>query len=442
LNSPTTSPINEETQVTLRRIFLLWFPLAVMWIFMAIEQPGVNAVIARLPQAKEHLAAYGVTFSFALIIESPIIQMLAAATALTDGIRNYRRLLRFMHLWAVALTLLHLLLGLSPLYALILRHLLGVPEQIIGISRTAFLIMTPWTATIGYRRLWQGVLIRYGKTRRISYTMFCRLAATLGTLLIGYVIGWKEGSYLAAAALIMGVTAGMGSAYLFARPVIRELPEESGGKVADRRYLFSFYYPLALTSIITFLARPVLNYGIARAGDPLESLAVWPVVLSVMFIFRSVTMAYQEVAVALLKADKDILMLRRFAVLLAGAVGVLFLGVALSPAADFWYREVAGLSPELLPFTTLPSVIVSFVPVLTAFLSWYRGLFIYYGKTGVIARAVGLNTLSLTLMVLLIPQMVRVDGATIAAVSFTLSLLLETAFLFVKAQRSLNGSGR
>lgn len=64
---------NNTSRVTLTRIFLLWFPLAVMWIFMAVEQPGVNAVIARLPQAKEHLAAYGVTFSFALIIESPKI---------------------------------------------------------------------------------------------------------------------------------------------------------------------------------------------------------------------------------------------------------------------------------------------------------------------------------------------------------------------------------
>jgi hypothetical protein len=426
--------MNDDSNVTLKRIFLLWFPLAVMWIFMAIEQPGVNAIIARLPQAKENLAAYGVTFSFALIIESPIIQMLAAATALTDGIRNYRRLLRFMHLWAVGLTALHLLLGLTPLYGIILRNLLGVPEQIIEISRIAFLIMTPWSATIGYRRLWQGVLIRYGKTGRISYTMFCRLAATLGTLALGYLLGWKDGAYLGSAALIMGVTAGMGSSYFFARPVIRELPEESGGKVADRRYLFSFYYPLALTSIITFLARPVLNYGIARAADPLESLAVWPVVLSVMFIFRSVTMAYQEVAVALLKEEKHIRELRRFALLLAGAVGSLFLAMALSPAADFWYRRVAGLSPELLPFTTLPSVIVCFVPVLTAFLSWYRGLFIYYGRTGVIARAVGLNTLSLTLMVLLVPRIITIDGATIAAASFTLSLLLETGFLFLRSR--------
>ncbi len=427
--------MNDSQQVTLKRIFLLWFPLAVMWIFMAIEQPGVNAVIARLPLAKENLAAYGVTFSFALIIESPIIQMLAAATALTDGIRNYRRLLRFMHLWAIALTALHLLLGVSPLYVLILRNLLGVPEEIIGISRTAFLIMTPWSATIGYRRLWQGVLIRYGKTGRISYTMFCRLVATLGTLAAGFLLGWTDGAYLGSAALIMGVTAGMGSAYLFARPVIRELPQESGGKVVDRQYLFSFYYPLALTSILTFLARPILNYGIARAADPLESLAVWPVVLSVMFIFRSVTMAYQEVAVALLKEDKDMYELRRFAFLLAGAVGSLFLAIALSPAADLWYRQVAGLSPDLLPYTTLPSIIVSFVPVLTAFLSWYRGLFIYYGRTKIIARAVGLNTGSLSLMVLLVPRFVVIDGATIAAVSFTLSLLLETSYLFVQSRR-------
>jgi hypothetical protein len=38
-------------------------------------------------------------------------------------------------------------------------------------------------------------------------------------------------------------------------------------------------------------------------------------------------------------------------------------------------------------------------------------------------------------MVMAVPKLVPVDGATIAAVSFTLSLLLETAFLFLRSRR-------
>ncbi|MGC9311827.1 MAG: hypothetical protein ACP5IA_03970, partial [Sediminispirochaetaceae bacterium] len=90
-----------ETQLTQRRILIFWIPLAAMWLFMSVEQPGINAVIARLADPKINLAAYGITISLSLIIESPIIQMLTAATALSDSRHNYRKLLTFMHVMAV-----------------------------------------------------------------------------------------------------------------------------------------------------------------------------------------------------------------------------------------------------------------------------------------------------------------------------------------------------
>ena len=69
-----------------------------MWLMMAIEQPAITAVIARLPEPELNLAAFGVTFSLALIVESPIIQLLTAGTALPKGKQSYERLLRFTHI--------------------------------------------------------------------------------------------------------------------------------------------------------------------------------------------------------------------------------------------------------------------------------------------------------------------------------------------------------
>jgi len=185
-NTQADSISQIPTELNQKRIFFLWVPLAAMWVFMAIEQPGINAIIARLANAKLNLAAYGVTLSISLIIESPIIQMLSAATALTDGRTNYRKLLRFMHFMAAGLTAVHLILALTPLYTLLLRQVLGIPEEIIGLAQSSFLIMIPWAGTIGYRRLYQGILIRYGRTKEISYTMFIRLAVTMSTLFLGH----------------------------------------------------------------------------------------------------------------------------------------------------------------------------------------------------------------------------------------------------------------
>jgi hypothetical protein len=418
----------------MKEILIFWAPLAAMWLFMGVEQPGITAIIARLAEAKENLAAFGITLSIALIIEAPIIQLLAAATTLADHRPNYRRLLAFMHLSAFILTSIHLILGLTPLYGLLLVRVLGVPETLLPLARSSFLIMVPWAAVIGYRRLWQGVLIRYGKSKEISLTMLCRLAATMGTLFIGYRIGSISGADLGALALSVGVSVGALAAWFFARPVVRELAGSAPGdeklhKAIGWKELLSFYYPLAITSIVTFLARPVLSWGITRGRLPLESLAVWPVVLGLMFLFRSTAMAYQEVAVSLLKREGQERQLYRFARGLAAALGAGFLLVSITPLGGIWFRGVSGLSPDLAPLAIGSALLIVPVPFFSAFVSWYRGYLIYRRKTDAIAKAVMINTAALVLIMVLGPRLSFLNGAQVASAAFSLSLVAETLYL-------------
>ena len=58
-----------------KSIFLFWLPLAATWIMMSVEGPFLAAVIARLPEPRFNLAAYGVAFAFALLIEAPKTQI-------------------------------------------------------------------------------------------------------------------------------------------------------------------------------------------------------------------------------------------------------------------------------------------------------------------------------------------------------------------------------
>ena len=194
-------------------------------------------------------------------------------------------------------------------------------------------------------------------------------------------------------------------------------------------------YPLLLTSVITFVARPILNYGIARAAYPIESLAVWPVVLSVMFLFRALAISYQEVVVALLKEAGDIDALRTFAIRMSGVIGGIFLLFALGPAGRLWFQYVAGLEEDLLGFTALPTLIVMVVPLMGAFLSYYRGLLVYANRTKYIAQAVFLNTVALTVMVAVLPGILPISGVIIAAISFSLCQFIEVFYLWYRARR-------
>src|SRR5512136_2311243 len=103
--------------LTLRTIFRTWWPLAASWMLMGAELPALSAVIARLPQPEINLAAYGgVVFPLALIIESPIIMLLAASTALCRDYASYLKVRRFMMVAGASLTVLHIAVAFTPMY--------------------------------------------------------------------------------------------------------------------------------------------------------------------------------------------------------------------------------------------------------------------------------------------------------------------------------------
>jgi hypothetical protein len=169
---------------TPRAILIFWLPLALQWIMMALEGPFLAAVIARLADPTFNLAAYGVAFAFAILVEAPVIMLMSASTALVEDARSYRKLRAFArHLNLLSTGLLVLLL-IPPVYDLVLRTGVGLPPEVADLVYGALWILLPWPAAIGHRRFLHGILIRSGRTRRVAYGTAIRLGGMAGTGLL------------------------------------------------------------------------------------------------------------------------------------------------------------------------------------------------------------------------------------------------------------------
>jgi len=293
----------KPTPVTLKRVLLIWLPLAGSWMLMGAELPALSAIVARLAEPEINLAAYGgVVFPLALIIESPIIMLLAASTALSKDWASYRKLYAFMMITSAALTVLHIAVAFTPLYYFVAEGIIGAPQEIIEPAKLGLRIMTPWTWSIAYRRFNQGVLIRFGHPRSVTIGTMIRLAADLIVLAIGYILGNIPGIVVATGAVAAGVICEAIYIGLRSRPVIKNelrLAEPVEPPLTLMAFL-KFYIPLAATSLLTLLIQPIGSAAISRMPQALESLAVWPVVIGLSFLFRSLGVAYNEVVVALL----------------------------------------------------------------------------------------------------------------------------------------------
>ena len=424
--------MGEKEPLTTRRIFWFWVPLAAMWLLMAVEHPMVASVITRLAEPESNLAVFGVAYSLTLIVESPIIMLLTTGTALAKNRDAYTRLLHFTHTLSAMLTGLHLLIALTPLYDVIVGRLIGVPTGILEPSRTTFLLMVPCTAAIAYRRLWEGVLIRFRRTRVIPLTTTARLLTGGGVLAAGVLTSRFRGSDLGAIALSVGVIVAAIAAFCFTRPVVRQelATPSSDDEPLTWAGLLRFYVPLALTPLINLAGRPVLLVGIARAVEPLASLAVWPVIMGALFFTRSLALSFQEVVVALVDEKGSFEKLRRFTYGLSAVLTGCVTLVVIRPVADLLYQGILGLSSELLAFALVPTVILALVPGLETIISWRHGLLVHAKHTGRITSAVVLNVVvMITVMLGLCAVFPQVTGTIIAALSLTAAFVAQWGYL-------------
>jgi hypothetical protein len=358
---------------------------------MGCELPIMSAVMARLLDPEIHLAAYGgVVFPISLLIEAPIIMLLAASTALSKNWASYKQLRRFMLQLTIPLTALHILVAFTPLFDFIITQILAVPEEIIEPARTGLMIMTPWTASIAIRRFQQGVLIRGGQSKSVATGTSLRLGINLLALAAGFWVGTFSGIVVGTIAIALGVIAEAIFINRRTQPLLQKMKQSASSTDTTLTFarLLHFYIPLAITPIITLLALPIGTAAMSRMPHARSSMAVWPVVAGLSFAFRSAGLAYHEVVVTLIDKPGSALALRQFAVLLGTITSGLLLLLTITPMSQFWFSSLAGLSPDLVQLGTTSLWLTVLMPALTVLESWYQGILIHSHQTRAVTESV------------------------------------------------------
>ncbi len=428
------------SSLSLRRVLSFWLPLAATWLMMSLEGPTLAALIARLAEPKLNLAAYGVAFSLALIVEAPIIMMLSASTALVKDWQSYCSLRRFNQLLNLAITLVMGVLLIPPVFSAVASGLIGLPESVAWRTQVAVALLLPWPGAIGFRRFYQGILIRHGMPRRVAYGTVLRLAAMALTAVTLFAWGGIEGAWVGAAALSVGVVVeALASRVMVHRLLVRlrsgEISETGAGAL-PWRFMTAFYWPLATTSVLALGVQPLITFFVGHSRFAIESLAVLPVINSLVFIFRSFGLAYQEVVIALLgPAEEGLALLRRFAQFLGLGVALGLSAIAWTPLAGVWFGTVSGLRPELVELAITPTRIVVILPALTVLLSWQRARLVHAQRTAPVTWATGIEVLGAVLVLTVAIHGLDAIGAIAAAVALLVGRLGANTYLAVSMYR-------
>ncbi len=415
-----------------KKILKFWIPLSATWLMMSVEGPFLTALIARMSNPEYNLAAYGVAFAFALIVESPVIMMMSASVALVRNEYSFYKLRNFVYSVNLLITLFIIILIIPQIFYFLTIELMNLPSEVAMLTHKAVILLIPWPAAIGYRRFYQGIMISGNATRRVAYGTIIRMSSMFFVAVILIPFSKLDGVAIGASALSAGVVmealASRIMANKFVKNVKLNLTKDLSTNLTYKE-IIKFYYPLALTSFISLGIQPIVIFSMGQSSRALDSLAVLPVLNSLVFFFRSFGLSFQEVGVALMGGNKNYYKLRNFAFVLGIAV-VTGLGlISFTPLSDIWFQKVSGLSAQLSEFSKFPLMLYTIFPATTVFISFQRAILVYYRRTNPITYATIIEVVGIIITLIITIKYFSLVGVIAAIIAYTLGRIAAIIYL-------------
>ncbi|MBP8000740.1 MAG: hypothetical protein KA314_07290 [Chloroflexi bacterium] len=423
-----------------RDIFWFWLPLFASWLLMTAEGPIISAVINRLPNEVIMLAAQGVVMGLSVMIESPIINILATSTALSKDWASFRLIRRFTLHMALVLTIITAVVSFTPLFTVVVEQWLGVEPDVAYWVRPGMQIMLLWSAAIAWRRFQQGVMIRFKQTRNVAWGTMVRLSFSVGAVVgLAWFTDWP-GIIIGAMALMAGVIAEAGYATWAVRPQLQhELAPTNPpakGEPLTYRNLFWFHLPLALTSVLVLMLQPMVTSSLSRLDNATLNLAAWPLVFQVSLMARSPAFALPEVVIALMKNRQDGQPLQRFTLSLVVLVTFIMAGFVLTPFSHWYLVNLQDAAPEVAALAQAGMIFLLPLPGMMVLVSWLRGMLIAHQFTRTVNEGMFVN-LGITGLILVLAVWQRWTGLIAAAIALDMALLVELIYLFWRVRQKL-----
>ncbi|BAY72143.1 hypothetical protein ACN23B_05845 [Anabaena sp. FACHB-709] len=435
-----TSPQQKQETTSGRSLLALltqFIPLSLSDVAMTLGDPLQTSALSRLAFPQETLAGVGVVKGVAVFLESPIIMILHASTALGGQAKSRRALWQFTIIAGLVLSGIFLLLTWEPLYNWLLLDVFGVSSLIAQRGRTAFLLMFLWPFVIAWRRFFQGLLIRAQKSIAVGWASVARLTWVVVSLVVGVNLR-LDGAMLAGitmmgAILIEAVLVTWFCLRLGAISILEQQGYSETKKLPQTLSGVSFYYlPLASTMLIVWGARAILLSLIARSFDGSLALAVWPATWGLLLSIANGTRMIQQVVISAYE-ETSRRTLAAFVIIVGLSFTLIPFFLGFTDQGLFLLRQFLGNNPSLVEASRPVIQILSCFPLLLALQNTFQGLLIHKGKNWFINLA---TVVAATFTLVICGSLIftKHSGATSAAYGMLAGVMSEIIVLFLALQ--------
>lgn len=352
-----------------RQYWKFYWPLALTGMVMLLARQFQNGTLSRYPNAARQLA----TFAFASGMLMPFMSALGflpqMANVFGRSCTARRRCLRFTFMLCAALAAIPACIALVPGAEIVPARIFGIADEQLAVVILYLRLLTPMLFVQGLKQYYTGLLVQAKRTGLVTVLHGSALALMGSLLAVGLHRGWQPVVTLAASQICAGLLH-LALLFGFARrggAGIQE-PETKHLTYLD---MARFFWPVALTSLMFALSRPIIYSYVNRTPGAEPKIAALRVAFDLALIFHMPVNQLRHLFVTF--GFKDMPGLRRFILLvLAGALGIMLL-VALSPLSMLVLRDLLGVRGAVLPMARQVLLTVCLIPVLVAVRNYFHG---------------------------------------------------------------------
>ena len=355
-----------------------YWPLALSGYALLLEHQIQNGVLAQYPRAELELSTFALASSSFQLVNALLvfIPQMVAVMARTEA--DQRLCARFAKWAGLLLSLPLLFMAFMPAGNRLLAWWMNISgEQLPAVTRY-LQWLAPLVLINAYRLYCTGVLVLAERTRVVTALNGVHLGVLTAVLLSGFQAGWDALSTLAVATVAANVLLAALS-HVMARRTRIHLHAAGVAPTASMRGLLVFFWPLAATSMMFAMTRPVLYAYVNLTAGAVATVAALRVAFDFCGMFQNPINQFRHVYATFGAEDPKGVARFMFRVT-AGYLAVMAL-VVFTPMSRLFFGRLMGLDGEVLRLTLRAVRVLLLLPLLIMVRNLYHGRMMVRRKT-------------------------------------------------------------
>ncbi|MEM7028871.1 MAG: hypothetical protein AAF629_04715 [Chloroflexota bacterium] len=421
------------------RLTRFLFPLTITLIVVELGGQAISSGLARVPQATETLAAYGVGWSLVVLFSSPLTHARALGLVLGDSLSSQQKVRQFVVLVALCAMGLLGLLTVPPISGVVIEQWHNISTELGNTVRTCIFWLIPVPLLKGLAAYYTGLLIRHRRTDIVSYANVTSIISgiVVVVLLLPTSFIQEQPIWLPILTTYVNLLTELSIVFIgnwqIQQSTRARRTIDDTVSVADPPLKFAaiirFFWPLAFVILSQEFSRPLINVYIASRSAGPEALAVLTIVYVLgQFPYRWLN-DIRSLATAFQAEANHMYYIVRFAIGCACVSLLMMLILFWTPVRDFILLTLMGLEPALAEQCRIPLMIFAGFSPVVALRAYSQGIVLVEKRTHILALAAPPRLTMVWLTLILLP-FVGVSGATLGIAALFAGFVIEALTLW------------